>query len=122
MALSACATPGALTPDSPPELKKEVVAARAIARWDALIKGDLDAAYDYLSPASRATMSLATYKANHKVGMYRAVKIDSVECDADVCTVMLHLSFDYKRVKGIDMPLVEKWLITDGKAWFVERS
>ena len=114
--------PGALTPDSPAEVKKEVVAARATARWNALIKGDLDAAYDYLSPASRATMSLAAYRANHKVGLYREVKINSVDCDADVCTVTLHLTFDFKRANGVVMPLEEKWLIADGKAWFVERS
>lgn len=125
MALTACATsttPGSLTQDSPPEVKKEAVAARATARWDALIKGDVDAAYAYLSPASRATIPLNAYKGKHKLGMYRAVKIDSVECEAEVCTVMLQLTFDYKRSKGIAMPLVEKWLITEGKAWYVERG
>jgi len=118
-----CATslpPGALTEDSPPEVKKEVVAVRANARWDALIKGDLDEAYGYLSPASRATMPLAVYRTHHKVGIYRAATIDSVDCEAAVCTVNLHVTFTYKRAKGVDMPLVEKWLISEGKAWLVE--
>ncbi len=95
---------------------------RALERWDALIKGDLDAAYNYLSPASRETMPLDVYKAKHKTGMYRAVKVDAVDCEAEVCTVTLSLTFDYKRTKGIQMPLVEKWLIADGKAWFVDRG
>jgi hypothetical protein len=121
--LSACTSiPGSITPDSPPEAKKDVVTVRALARWDALIKGDLDAAYNYLSPASRETMPLDVYKAKHRTGMYRAVKVDSVDCEADVCTVTLSLTFDYRRAQGINMPLVEKWLISDGKAWFVDRG
>ena len=37
-----CATIGGLTKDSPPEAKQAVVTERAKARWQALIKGDLD--------------------------------------------------------------------------------
>lgn len=95
---------------------------RALGRWDALIKGDLDAAYTYLSPASRETLPLDIYKAKHKTGLYRAAQVDSVDCEAEVCTVTLSLTFDYKRTKGIKMPLVEKWLISGGKAWFVDRG
>jgi hypothetical protein len=121
--LSACTSiPGSVTPDSPPEAKKDAVATRALGRWDALIKGDLDAAYNYLSPASRETMPLDVYKAKHKTGMYRAIQVDAVDCEAEVCTVTLSLTFDYKRTKGIKMPLVEKWLISGGKAWFVDRG
>jgi hypothetical protein len=121
--LSACTSIlGSVTPDSPPAAKKDVVAMRALERWDALIKGDLDAAYNYLSPASRETMPLDVYKAKHKTGMYRAVKVDAVDCEAEVCTVTLSLTFDYRNTKGIQMPLVEKWLISDGKAWFVDRG
>ena len=40
---------------------------------------DLAGAYEYLSPASRATMPLDLYKAKHKVGMYRAAKVDDSE-------------------------------------------
>ncbi len=55
-------------------------------------------------------------------GLYRAAQVDSVDCEAEVCTVTLSLTFDYKRTKGITMPLVEKWLISGGKAWFVDRG
>jgi hypothetical protein len=98
------------------------VAKRALGRWDALIKGDLDAAYTYLSPASRETMPLDVYKAKHRTGLYRAAQVDSVDCEVEVCIVTLSLTFDYRRTKGIKMPLVEKWLISGGKAWFVDRG
>jgi hypothetical protein len=123
LALAGCATvagPGTLTKDSPPEVKREAVAARAEGRWKALIKGDVPAAYAYLSPATRATTPLDVYKAKHKVGMYRQIKVDSVDCEGAVCTVKLTLRYDYKRFKGIETPLVEKWVIEDGQAWLVE--
>jgi hypothetical protein len=124
LALAGCATvggPATLSKESPPEVKREAVAARAQGRWDALIKGDLNAAYAYLSPATRATTPLDVYKAKHKVGLYRKIKVDSVDCEGAVCTVKLTLTYDYKRrFKGIETPLVEHWVIEDGQAWLVE--
>ena len=123
LVLAGCATvggPGGLTKDSPPEVKREAVAARAQGRWTALIKGDVPAAYAYLSPAERATTPLDVYKAKRKVGLYRSVKVDSVDCEAAVCTVKLTLRYDYKRFKGVQTPLVEHWVIEDGQAWLVE--
>ena len=35
------------------------------------------------------------YKAKHKVGIYRQIKVDSVDCEGAVCTVKLTLSYDY---------------------------
>jgi hypothetical protein len=113
---------GGLSADAPADVKRDAVAARAKARWEALIKLDAATAYSYLSPASRATMSLDQYKAKHKLGMYRAVKVDDVNCEGDACTVKLVLTYDYRRIKGVDTPLVEKWIITQGQAWFVEQG
>ena len=87
-----------------------------------MIKLDLAGAYAYMSPSSRATMPLDLYRAKHKVGMYRAVKVDGVSCEADACTVNLSLTYDYKSFKGITTPIVEKWIITQGQAWFVDQG
>src|SRR6478752_3568578 len=106
-----CAGVGGLSASTSAEVKNEAVAARAKARWQRFIDGDLAGAYEYLSPASRAAMPLDLYKAKHKVGMYRSVKVDGVDCEADACTVKLRLTYDYKRIKGITTPLVEKWII-----------
>ena len=119
--LAACATTTGqfVTEQSPPEVKKEVVTARASARCQALLRGDLAAAYEYLSPGSKAAMSLDVYKGKHKIGMYRAATVESVACEADVCNVVVNLTYDYKRTKGIATPLFEKWVISDGRAWYV---
>ena len=62
VALSGCAGVGGLTKDSSPEAKNAAVTERVKARWAALIDGNLDLAYTYLSPASREILSLAAYK------------------------------------------------------------
>ena len=54
---------GELSKDSPLEAKTAVLTERINARWDALIKGDLETAYKYLSPASKEAYTLAAYKA-----------------------------------------------------------
>ena len=121
--LGGCAGMGGgagLGPDTPADVKKDAVTTRAKARWDALINRDLAGAYAFMSPASRATMPLDLYKAKHKVGLYRSVKVDGVNCETDTCTVSLSVTYDYKRFKGMTTPLVEKWIIAEGQAWFVE--
>jgi hypothetical protein len=67
-------------------------------------------------------MPLDLYKAKHKLGLYRAIKVDSVECQADACTVRLNLTYDYRRFKNVVTPVVEKWVISQGQAWFVDRG
>jgi hypothetical protein len=67
-------------------------------------------------------MPLDLYKAKHKVGMYRAAKVDGVTCESDTCTVKLSVTYDYRQFKGMTTPLVEKWIITQGQAWFVEQG
>ncbi len=107
--------------DSDPAAKQKVVAERAEARWQALIKGDLDGAYTYLSEGSKATTPLPVYKAKIKPGMWRQAKVDKVECEAEVCKVQIQITFDHKLMKGIQMPLNESWIIEKGSAWYVYR-
>jgi predicted small secreted protein len=123
MALSGCAgMPGfGINKDSDPTAKQKVVAERAEARWQSLIKGDLDAAYAYLSEGSKATTPLAVYKAKIRPGMWRQAKVEKVECEAEVCKVELQITLDHKLMKGIQTPLNENWIIEKGSAWYVYR-
>ena len=128
VAVAACAGMGGVSKDSPPEVKAAVVKERAQARWDALIKGDLDAAYAYLSPASKAATSIEAYKRQIRPGMWREVKIDGVQCETELCSVNLKLTYDVPRsatrpktVQGLEAPISERWVIENGSAWFVYR-
>jgi hypothetical protein len=121
VAMWGCAS---LSGSSPAAEKEAAVSTRAAARWDALIKRDYPAAYAYLSPASRDTTPLAAYEAKMgaAVVVYRAAKVDKVECEAEVCNVTLTLTYDHAKFKGVQTPLVESWIIDQGKAWFVYRG
>ena len=119
VAVAGCATTGGLTQDSSPEVKRVAVTERVKARWGALIDGNLDLAYTYLSPASREILSLAAYKQSARGSGYREIKVESVECDGAACNVRLMLTYDHRLMKGLMTPLDEKWVIDEGKAWYV---
>jgi hypothetical protein len=114
-----CATTGSLTTDSPAQVKQDAVKARVLARWDLLIKHDLDAAYQFLSPASRDTMSLQSWKGRTRPLGWRKVEVDSIACEGEVCEVALRLTYDTRQIPGIVTPVREKWVIQDGQAWYV---
>jgi len=98
------------------------VTKRAEERWSLLIKGDIKAAYAYLSPASRAVTSLERYEARTRTGNFREYKLDRVSCDAETCRVRLFLTFDHRVMQGVVTPIEETWVFEGGQAWFVYRE
>jgi len=128
VALAACAGVGGLTKDSPSDVKTAAVKERSEQRWQALIKGDLDTAYTFLSPASKSVTPLEAYKRQIKPGLWREAKVESVTCEGELCSVNLQITYDVPRgpmapkaVKGIQTPLLERWVIENGAAWYVYR-
>jgi len=115
-----CATPGdGGSKVVAPEAQRAAVIERVNARWAALLKGDFDAAYLYLSPASREVVTLAEFKARvQRVGL-REMAVDSVECEAELCKVRLFLTYDHRLMKGIRTPISESWVIDKNQAWYV---
>ncbi len=98
------------------------VTKRAEERWALLIKGDIKAAYAYLSPASRAVTSLERYEARTRTGNFREYKLDRVSCEAETCRVRLFLTFDHRVMQGVVTPIEETWVFEGGQAWFVYRE
>jgi hypothetical protein len=126
--MAGCATMGGgLTKDTPSEVKAAAVKERSSARWEALIKGDKDAAYAYLSPSTRETLSLEQYRARPQAINYTAVQVDKVDCDAETCEVALMLTYDFlptkgtTRAKGVSTYVKETWVLDKGQAWFAWR-
>jgi hypothetical protein len=116
--LAGCAT---LSADSPPEQKQKVVAEKAQARWDALIKGDVDAAYQFLSTGSKAATPLPVYKGRIKPGMWRAAKVDKIDCEQEICKVTMLITYDAKLMKGLQTPVPETWIVENGSVGYVYR-
>ena len=122
IALGACASPpqgGGQASLETPEAKQAAVAARAKARWEALVRDDVEAAYAYLSPGSRDAVSLDKFKANTRRGAYREGRVDKVACEGSACVATVYVTYDHPRMKGITTPLTESWIIDAGPAWFV---
>ena len=124
LAACGCATApfGGFSADSSNEKKSVAVRERAEARWQALIKDDIETAYGYLSPTTLDVVSLDQYKGKLARGTFRGVKIDAVECEGELCKVKLQLTYDRPRLKGMVTPLEESWIIERGQFWYVLRG
>jgi len=119
--LAGCAGPGGVTKESTPEEKRAAVTERVNARWAALIKGDMDAAYTFLSPATRQLVSLATYKAQARGSGFRKIEITSVTCETEACDVKVMLTYDHRMMAGLVTPLEETWVLENGQYWYTWR-
>lgn len=118
LGLAGCA---GISVDSSPQAKQRLVAERAQARWQVLMKGDVEGAYQFLSAGSKAVTSLDAYKAKIRPGMWREAKVDKVECEAEICKVSMQITYDTRRMRGIQTPLDESWIIENGSAWYIYR-
>jgi hypothetical protein len=121
MALTACATAPRdhLLENYAGKSIEEQVKERAAKRWEALIRGDLDSAYGYFSRATKATYSIELYRAKMRPGMWREVKVESAKCADGLCDVVVILTLDHGRIKGVITPVTERWIVQDGVAWYV---
>ena len=122
---AACAT---LSPNSPNEEKVKVVTERAAARWQAIIGKDFAAAYDYMSPTTRATVTPAGFKTVASRIDYRNVKITGATCEGGSCRVRLILTYNAslslrggqsEAMNNVNTPLEENWVIDKGQIWYV---
>ena len=102
----------------PPE---EVVKERAQQRWDAMVKSDFKAAYQFLSPGSRALTSAEAYASGLKTGFWKTAAVDRVICQkADVCDAVMAIEYDF-RGSRIKTPLKETWIKEGSSWWFVPK-
>jgi len=116
--LGACATTSVSTSSSP-EARRAAVLARADARGAALVKGDLDAAYAFLSEGSKAVITLDIFKRRMSVVPFTAYRIDDAACEAERCTVHSKLTYDHRVMKGVTTPITETWVVERGDLFFV---
>lgn len=115
--VAGCATPV----EAPAE---GVVIQRAQMRWDALVAGKLDEAYGYLSPGSKAKLSLTDYKARTGLGLWQGAKVLRADCGADVCDVHVMVDFRFRR-PGVNVvaetAIQETWVKEGGSWWYVHK-
>ena len=122
LALTGCATLSG-TPKSLTE--------RAADRWDAILTGDHERAYSYLSPTYRSVVSQEEYS---KILSNRTVKwtaarvapFDECPQTAEACDVPVQIDYEVRRgLPGVKTPVglshnaTEDWINVDGAWYFV---
>jgi hypothetical protein len=99
----------------------EVVKERAQLRWDAMVKSDFTAAYQYLSPGSRAVLTPEAYASGLKTGFWKGATVDRVICDrTDVCDAVMTIEYEFRGAR-IKTPLKETWIKEGSSWWFVQK-
>lgn len=116
--LAGCA---AVAPKSP----EEAVAERAKARWEHILAGDVESAWELYSPGYRSAVSaraLAAKIANQRV-RWTDAKFLGVACEPDICHPRFDVTYKYRvpvRAVGVvtnTRAITEDWIRVDGK-WF----
>ena len=99
----------------------DVVRERSQQRWDALVAGDVQKAYSFLSPGTREANTLSAYASNVKFGFWKKALVDRVDCpEADLCIVSLRVDYVH-RGSRIESPTTESWIRSGGEWWYVLR-
>lgn len=98
---------------------EEVIAELAQARWNAVIAGDLDKAYEYISPAGRSVVTLQGFKNSMKPGFHKGARVVGVKCGSpELCDVQLEIEYEFQGRRS-KTPLPERWVKQDGRWWFL---
>ena len=124
VSLAVLAGCGGIAEQQTPE---ERVADRAQERRMAMIDGDFEKAYEYLSPGYRANTSLNAWKGRFGGAVnWTDAEVRSVECeDDDACTATVLLSYRVSMPQGGDRegrrPFDEQWVRSEGEWWHLPR-
>jgi hypothetical protein len=96
------------------------VRERAESRWAALLKGDIDKAYQFLSPTARETMSSATYRGKVNPKVWRGATVDSVVCEKEICDVKITIKIEVLDKLPVSVPgVAETWILDQSEWWLV---
>ena len=120
--MAGCGTTGSVQSTSVVETGagdfSKVVAGRAQQRWDALLKSDMDTAYQFISPGGRSLMTLQQYRPRVNTSYWRGAKVSEASCGTETCEVTVLVDVLIQGVKFTN-PIKETWILDAGKWWFV---
>ncbi len=119
--LSACATT---------MQTEDALEERAMVRWDALLSGDVEAAYEFLSPGYRSSVSLLQYHRSLLLSKVKWTGANYIEadCEETICNVKILLDFTVygalPGVKSMDskQTIEESWLLVKGSWYLVPKK
>jgi hypothetical protein len=126
-ALSACAGGGPAATGqttAPPQARaqqspEEALRARATQFWEARLKGDLAAQYEFLEPGAREQMTLTAFVRSRGAIVFLSYQLEEVEVVGDQGRVLAKVSF------RMDLPQVSRfgpWTQTPTMRWVLVRD
>lgn len=105
--------------------EKERLAARVLARWNAIIKRDYDKVYQFATPTYRKIYPKEHFFGNYAAQLkYEKVKVREIEFQNPEKTsakVVVDVTFTTQDGQfHLTSPVVEKWVKEEGKWWHIE--
>lgn len=126
LSLAGCATVKPADSEAWRASQRPVIKARAEARWESLIKDDIEKTYSFTSPEYRAVVTLQQYKGKYgRVVDWRMAKVVNVSYDEPtVATVSVEVTYrvDLPGTRGepieTQKAISEKWIYKDRVWWY----
>ncbi|WGZ93896.1 MAG: hypothetical protein QJT81_19250 [Candidatus Thiothrix putei] len=100
---------------------ESVISERSQQRWDALIKGELEKAYEFYTDAFKATTPPEIFKRKTQgAGLWSKAQVQKVQCEAERCRVDVKVTVSLK-MRGLNQPvetsdIVQETWVKNG--WF----
>ena len=125
--LSACSAGAPVRKDAPlsPE---DVVAERAVERWNSIIAKDLPSAYEYMTPGARAVQSYDEYAMRMSTSQVawlsaKAVKVDCKDPDSCQAEIELTIRTRVPAAGELVIPtyVQEDWVRSKAQWYFLPR-
>jgi hypothetical protein len=98
-----------------------IVVARAQKRWSELLAGELNRAYEFISPSGRLKLSANDYRLRISVTHIKKAVVTGAVCQAELCDVSVSLDYTIEGVP-LNRVVTEVWILDEGKWWFVYRG
>jgi hypothetical protein len=125
-ALPGCATLEPEESEKWRESQRPLLKARAEARWDALIKGDIEKAYLYTTPEYRAVVNLQQYRGKYgRVLGWRGARVVDISYDVPtVAAVSVEVTYRIGlpgvggEVIETQKAISEKWIYKNREWWY----
>lgn len=101
---------------------EEILTLRAEARWNALIEGGYDRAYQFETPAYRAAFSPRIFRTRlGQAAVWTSAKVTRVDIEGDRATVRIFIEYEALGANGVPYrngrPIDENWLRVNGEWW-----
>lgn len=107
----------------PQQSAEERVRARALERVNLFMTSEFEKSYAFTTPGYRQTSTLQQYiTAYAGAGMWKAVGVESVACEAERCEVLLNITYTMPRMPFDNTTLLpETWIYTKDD-WYLFRE